>query len=254
MVNGKGVLFSDFQQQAAEESGKPFPQTTAAERAKTLQEMIDEELLVQRGMVLDLPETTTEVRGVMSAAVNAQIDAVTRGQEPNEAQLREFYAAHRASYAAEGSMSLRDLVLHVGGYQDIDQSSAQAEADAAEAIYQLRSGAAVDRVMQHFGLVDSGRAGSGEVLDFAAKLHLGAKLYGIAESLSDGQVSDPVSETDGVHVLIMERRNPPHAADFASVRAKVYDDFMEEAAKRAQEAGLKILRRDAQIILAPGLP
>jgi parvulin-like peptidyl-prolyl isomerase len=254
MVNGKGILFSDYQLQSAAESGKPFPQTTAAERAKTLQEMIDEELLVQRGMVLDLPETTIEVRTVMTAAVNAQIEAVTRGQAPSDAQLKEFYQAHRSSYSGEGSMSLRDLVLHVGGYQDIDQSTAQAEADAAEAIYQLRSGAAVERVMQHFGLVDSGRASSGEVLDFAAKMHLGAKLYRVAETLSDGQVSDPVSDTDGVHVLVMERRDPPHAADFTSARAKVYDDFMDAAAQRAQQAGLGILRRDAQIVLAPGLP
>jgi parvulin-like peptidyl-prolyl isomerase len=76
----------------------------------------------------------------------------------------------------------------------------------------------------------------------------------VAETLSDGQVSDPVSDTDGVHVLVMERRDPPHAADFTSARAKVYDDFMDAAAQRAQQAGLGILRRDAQIVLAPGLP
>ena len=43
-------------------------------------------------------------------------------------------------------MSLRDLVLHVGGYQNADQSTAQAETDAAEAVYQLRSGVAVERL------------------------------------------------------------------------------------------------------------
>jgi len=91
-------------------------------------------------------------------------------------------------------------------------------------------------------------------LDFAAKLHLGAKLYQVAETLTDGQISDPVPDSDGVHVLVMERRNPPRLADFGSVRAKVYSDYMDAAAKRAQEAGLKLLRRDAQILLAPGIP
>jgi len=254
LVNNKGILLSDFQAQTAALTGKPFAQTTRAERDKTLRDMIDEELLVQRGMALDLPETTTEVRDVITAAVNAQIDAGARGQPPTDTQLEEFYQAHRAAYSTPGSMTLRDLVLHVGGYQDIDQSTAQAETDAAEAIYQLRSGAAVDQVMQHFGLVDSGRADSGEALDFAAKLHLGAKLYQVAETLTDGQISDPVPDSDGVHVLVMERRNPPRLADFGSVRAKVYSDYMDAAAKRAQEAGLKLLRRDAQILLAPGMP
>lgn len=254
LVNDKGILLSDFQAQTASATGKPFAQTTRAERERVLHSMIDEELLVQRGMVLDLPETTNEVRDVMTAAVNAQIDAGTRGQQPNDAQLLEFYQAHRLSYATPGSMTLRDLVLHVGGYQDIDQSTAQAETDAAEAIYQLRAGAAIDRVMQHFGLVDSGRADAGEALDFAAKLHLGPKLYQVAETLTDGQVSDPVPDSDGVHVLVMERRYPPRVADFTAVRGKVYSDYMDAAAKRAQEAGLKILRRDAQIIVAPGIP
>jgi PPIC-type PPIASE domain len=254
LVNGKGILLSDFQAQTASVTGKPFAQATPAERERTLRDMINEELLVQRGMALDLPETTTEVRDVMTAAVNAQIDAATRGQPPTDAQLQEFYQANRSAYATLGTMSLRDLVLHVGGYQDMDQSTAQAETDAAEAIYQLRSGAAIDQVMQHYGLVDSGRADSGETLDFAAKLHLGAKLFAVAETLMDGQISDPVPDFDGVHVLVVEQRNPPRVPDFGAVRAKVYSDYLNAAAKRAQQAGLTILRRDAQIIVAPGLP
>ncbi len=124
----------------------------------------------------------------------------------------------------------------------------------AEAIYQLRSGVPVESVMQHFGLADSGRADTGETLDVVAKLHLGPKLFQVAETLTDGQVSDPVPDSDGVHVLVMERRDPPRIPDFASARAKVYSDYMDAASKRAREAGLNILRREAQITLAQGIP
>jgi parvulin-like peptidyl-prolyl isomerase len=254
LVNKKGILMSDFQSQTASVTGKAFAQTTAAERRKTLHDMIDEELLVQRGVLLDLPETTTEVRDVMTAAVNAQIDAATKGLVPTDTELKEFYQQHRGSYSTPGSMSLRDLVLHVGGYQSIDQSTAQAQTDAAEAIYQLRSGTAIDRVMEHFGMVDSGRADQGEALDFAAKLHLGLKLFAVADKMTDGEVSDPIPDIDGVHVLVMQRRSAPRVADFASVKQKVYSDYMEAAAKRAQEEGLKILRKEAQIALAPDMP
>jgi parvulin-like peptidyl-prolyl isomerase len=252
MVNKKGILTNDFQSQTASVTGKSFAETTAAERRKTLNDMIDEELLVQRGVLLDLPETTTEVRDVMTAAVNAQIDAATKGMVPSEAELMNYYQQHRSSYSTAGSMSLRDLVLHVGGYQAIDQSTAQAQTDAAEAIYQLRSGVATERVMEHFGMVDSGRADNGEVLDFAAKLHLGVKLFSVADKMVDGEVSEPIPDADGVHVLLMQRRVSPHVADFTSVKPKIYSDFMEAAAKRAQEEGLKILRRDAQITFSPG--
>jgi parvulin-like peptidyl-prolyl isomerase len=106
--------------------------------------------------------------------------------------------------------------------------------------------------MQHFGLVDSGRADAGEVLDFAAKLHLGIKLFPIAAALSDGEISEPVVDADGVHLLFMQRRQPPRVADFASVRPKVYADYVESVAKRAQDEALSILRREAQILIAPG--
>jgi hypothetical protein len=251
LVNRKGILSSDFISQTASMARKPFSETTPDERSKTLRAMIDEELLVQRGLILDLPETTTEVRDAMTAAVNAQVDAASKGYRPTDAELKAYFDSHRANYSSVGSMSLRDLVLHVGGYQNADQSTAQAETDAAEAVYQLRSGARVDHVMEHFGLVDSGRAEGGEVLDMAAKLHLGLKLFQIASALSDGEISEPAQDSDGVHILLMERRRPPRVADFASVRDKVYADYTDALAKAAEEENLKNLRKDAEILIAP---
>ncbi len=249
LVNDKGILRSDYKSQTVASAGKAFEKTTAAERSKTLDDMIDEELLVQRGMVLDLPETTTEVREVMVAAVNAQIDAGVKGRRPTDAELRGFYDAHRADYATLGIMNVRDLVLRVGGYEALDQSTAQAETDAAAAVYQLRSGVAVERVMEHFGLVDSGPPNQ-ETLDPAARVYLGPRLFEIAGALADGEVSDPISDANGVHILLMNHREPPRVADFGSVRAKVYGDYQNAAAKRAQRDALSILRKDARILAA----
>jgi hypothetical protein len=252
LVNQKGILMSDFMNQAAVETGTPFEQTSEAQRRKILREMVNEELLTQRALVLDLPETTTEVRATMVDAVNAQAEAPELAREPSDEELRAFYQAHRSEYTVAGSMKVHDLVLHVGGYQNADQSTSQALTDAAEAVYQLRLGAALDYVMGHFGLVDSGRVDNGEQLEFAAKLHLGSSLYALATTLSDGQISDPIVEGDGVHVLIMDQRRPPQLADFSQVRDRVYTLYREAQRQQAHEANLSILRRDAQILLAPG--
>lgn len=252
LVNQKGILTSDFINQTQTEAETSFDQTTPAQRRHVLHEMIDEELLVQRALVLDLPETTTEVRDAMAAAVNAQVGAPLLEIEPTDGELRAFYDRHRAKYTIGGTMIVRDLVLHYGTYADADQSLPQAETDAAEAVYQLRSGASLDYVMEHFGFVDSGRVSDGEELEFAAKIHLGPTLYPAAAALNAGEVSDPVVDKDGVHVLVMVERQLPRPAPFSAVRDQVYSDFRAQQKQRATAENLSILRSQAQILLAPG--
>ena len=252
LVNQKGILTSDFIAQVQAEAGTTFDQTTPAERRHVLHEMIDEELLVQRALVLDLPETTTEVRDAMAAAVNAQVAAPLLEIEPTDEELRTFYDQNRAKYTIGGTMMLRDLVMHYGTYADADQSLPQAETDAAEAVYQLRSGATLDYIEQHFGFVDSGRMSDGEELELAAKLHLGPKLYPAAAALNAGEISDPVVDKDGVHVLVMQQRQLPRPAPFSAVRDQVYSDFRAVQKQRASHESLAILRSQAQILLAPG--
>jgi hypothetical protein len=252
LVNQKGILFSDFITQTQVESSKPFSESTPTERSRVLREMIDEELLVQRAVVLDLPETTNEVRSSMVSAVNAQVAAPVLAYVPTDAELRAFYDRSRQSYTTPGSMTVHDLVLHVGGYQNADQSPTQAQADAAEAVYQLRAGASLDHVMEHFGLADSGRMDNNDQPDFAVKLHLGDKLYQVASMLRDGEISDPVLEADGVHILVMVHHDFPKVAEFNAVRDRVYLDLRSAETSRATQENLNLLRGQAQILLAPG--
>jgi hypothetical protein len=252
LVNQKGILLSDFRAQVEMETTRRYAEATPDERRRTLREMIDEELLVQRAVVLDLPETANEVRANMAVGVNAQVDAPVLAYRPTDAELRAFYDQSRGKYNQSGSMTLHDLVLHVGGYQNADQTTAQAQVDAAEAVYQLRSGASLDYVMEHFGFAPSGRAAPGEELDFAAKLHLGETLYAVAALMRDGEISDPILEGNEVHILVMQRHQFPQVAEFSAVRDKVYTDFKNAEANRATAENLNLLRSQASILLAPG--
>ena len=253
LVNGKGILMSDLEAQTLDVEGVSYADATPAQRSRVLHDMINEELLVQRALVLDLPETTTEVRNVIVAAVNTQVAQPALAEPVTDAQLQAYYDTHRAAFTTGGAMIVTDLVLHVGGYENADQSFAQAETDAAEAAYQLRSGADRRYIVDHFGFVSSGKTNGTELEeDFAVKLHLGGPLYKVAATLEDGQVSDPISEPDGVHLLIMDKRVPPRIADFDAARGEVYADYRDELRRRAGEQNIQLLRRDAHILLAPG--
>jgi hypothetical protein len=252
LVNQRPILMSDFMNQTQVEAGVPFEQATPAQRRQVLHEMVDQELLVQRSLALDLPELGVEVRDALADGVNAEVAAPILARTPSDAALRAFYKAHVNDYATLGSMKVRDIVLHVGGFENVDQSIGQAEADAEEAVYQLRSGSALDYVMQHFGFVDTGRMKDEGETDFFAKMHLGADLFKTAAGLRDGEVSEPVAQPDGVHVLVMEHRVPPRYSDFDAVRNEVYEAYNKERINAAAQENLKFLRGSAEILLAPG--
>jgi len=253
LVNQRPILTSDYISEAETEVSIPFEQIPDDQRAKVLRGMIDQELLVQRALALDLPETTIEVRTALADGLNAQVDAPALAVSPTDDQLRAYYFAHRAAYASEGTMTVHDIVLKVGGYQNVDQDFGQAEADAEEAVYKLRSGESLADVMEHYGFVDSGRVQNDTEFDFAAKIHLGDKLYAVAETLKDGDVSDPVEMDDGVHVLVMDNRAMPHYSDYEAVRAQVYNGYRDALRAQAEAANLAYLRANATILLAPGM-
>jgi parvulin-like peptidyl-prolyl isomerase len=253
LVNNRPILMSDFIDETGTELAQPYEQITDDQRAKVLRNMIDQELKVQRALALDLPETTVEVRTALADGLDEQVTAPALAVTPTEDQLRAYYNAHRGAYASEGSMTVHDIVLKVGGYQNADQNFGQAEADAEEAVYKLRSGAALADIMEHYGFVDSGKVQNDIEFDFAAKIHLGEKLYAVAKKLNDGDISDPVEMDDGVHVLVMDHRMLPHYSDYESVRAQVYNGYRQMLRDQAEAANLAYLRANANILLAAGL-
>ena len=188
LVNQKGVLLSDLISQVENATMKRFDEATPEEKRRVLNSMIDEELLVQRALLLDLPETTIEVREAMQQGVEAQVAEPYWSLPPTDAELRAYYDKNRSDYTNDGTMTVHDLVMHVGGFQNANQSTPQALSDAADAVYRLRSGASVDYAKEHYGFVDSNRLPAVEELDFVVRMRLGDKLFEVASALGNGEI------------------------------------------------------------------
>lgn len=100
LVNQKLILASDFRTQVEVLHGLPFEQATPAQKQDVLQSMVDEELLVQRGLEAKLPDSDPDVRMALVGAVENQIGLPLRAHEPSDAELRGYYDAHRASFTS----------------------------------------------------------------------------------------------------------------------------------------------------------
>jgi hypothetical protein len=238
LVNQQPISRSDYLLQLQTLYGVDLGHATAAQRRKVLDDMIREELFVQRGKELDVASSDPDVRAAMVNSVELEIAADAITAQPGEAQLRAYYALHREQYASEGVMSLRDYVFATG------ESSAAAE--AAEA---FKLNAPTPALLARWPASESGKV-SGEEFYFAAKIHLGEPAFEIARNLSDGGVSPPIALPDGIHVLYMFKNKKPVPFDFAAARDQVLTDYRNDAISHLRTGDEAFLRRRANVLIA----
>ena len=246
LVNGRQILRSDFRTQTQIEAGVPFGQTTRGQRLKVLNEMLDEELLVQRGLEVDLAASDPDVRAAEVAGVNLQVDADVIAQQPTPEQLHDYYARHIDKYSTDGVMQVVDLAMPIGTGK-VEDAVARAQKASAE----LSGGEALLAVEARYGLKDSGRIDAGDNFEFAVKAKLGQDIYGAIKDLKAGQASAPVKQPDGIHVVLVKKRVASVKLDFAKAQDEVWQDFKKDARETNERANLKYLKSRADIALAP---
>jgi len=244
LVNQRPILRSDFINQLEAETGLKFSQSTEADRLKVLDEMVREELLVQRGLELDFAETDQNTRNALVSTVTQQVTVSVTTEQPSEDQLREFYESHKAQYATEGTMQVRNFVLPdsaTRGSSPLDVARQAAQA--------LRTGQSPEAVAAHYGLTEAQRYDADYY--FAAKYRLGDALFAAVRELDDGGVSAPVTLPDGIHIVLMVKNAKPVPLGYAASRSQVFSDYRDSAQHRLLEATMAFLRRRSTILIAP---
>ncbi len=220
-----------------------------ADRRLVLDRLIDEELLVQRGLELGLARQDARVRRDLTAAV---IDAVVTEHEdgtPSDAELEAFYRRERDFFARPGRLRVRQLWCRADTAADAPSAEARARAAAAS----LRAGEDFAGVRARLG--DPEIAPLPDALLSPAKLldHLGPTALRAALELEAGAVSDPVRSATGYHVLqVIERE-----AEWVPPRAEIADEVVAEYRRRRGERALRAyldgLRARAEVEIAPAL-
>jgi parvulin-like peptidyl-prolyl isomerase len=253
LVNNRPILRSDFMTQVQTEFATPFAESLPEQRAKVLKDMVAEELQVQRGLEIDLPSFDPDVRNALVAGVQLEVMADVMAQQPTDQELRAYYEAHKDRYVGEGVLRLRDLVAKSGAAATAEQAMANAQ----QALTALRAGMPVEQAVQRYRLEDSGalmaagHVDTGEIFEFAARAKLAKEVYAAAATLQGGQVSEPIRQNDGTHVVVMLEHRMPVREDYAAAADQVWTDYKNEAQARVREANVRYLRSRADILLSP---
>ena len=241
LVNQQPVSRADYLALLQTLYGVDLSHATQEQRRKVLDDMIREELFVQRGKELDVASTDPDVRSALVNAVELEIAENAITSQPSEAALRQFFETHQERYVSEGVMRVRDLVFPTSALGELPHDPQALKRAVTDA-----------QTLAHLNGRDSGKT-KGEEFYFAAKIHLGDELFAAARDLGNGEASRPIQLSDGIHVLDMEQNRHPVPFGFTAAHAQVLSDYRNQAVDKLKLSGESFLRKRANVLIADDL-
>ena len=242
-VNGRAILRSDYERALAAVAADRRAEIDEAMRRHVLDRMIDEELLVQRGIELGLAERDRRVRADLSAAVIDLLSA--RGDplpEPSEQELHAFYQEHLDYF--RGAPEVRVEAWYVG------------ERPGEDGVGRGRRTAALRQALTGQGdgedLADPLPLPLPSGLMSAAKLgdYLGPAVARLALEIQVGAVSQPLEGDDGSYLVRILERQPGAAPPFDSAREVAVSEWRRRAGEERLRRFLDERRARSEVVEA----
>ena len=249
-VNGQLITADEYGRVVAGLAADRRDGVDAEMRRQVLGRLIDEELLVERGLELGLARRDARVRKDLTAAVIDTVVTASADPEPSPADVEAFSRERPDLLRRPGRLRVRQVWCRAATAAD----DAPARARAREAAERWRHGEAFDAVRDAVG--DAELAPLPDALLPPAKLldYLGPTALRAALALEPGTVSDPVRSRTGYHVLqVVERRDDDDVPP-AEVRAELVAELRRRRGERALRAYLDGLRRRGDVETAATLP
>jgi len=219
-------------------------------RRRVLDRMIDEELLVQRGVELGLVESDRRVRADLAQAMIQSIVVETEDERPSDDELRRFYEEQTGFFTQPG----RVRAAHVFFRVPAPGEDAAAAARASEAHRRLAAGEPWERVREELG--DQEISPLPDALLPLAKLreYVGPTALRAVMELAPGEVGAPVRSGTGYHVFRVVEREAPRLPPFEDVEERVRAEWVRRAGDRALRGYLDDLRENARVVTVEALP
>jgi parvulin-like peptidyl-prolyl isomerase len=204
--------------------------------------MLDEELLVQRGLELGLARSDRRVRGDIVSAVIELVVSQADG-EPSDGDVRAFYEQNRGYFAHTERLLVQQVFVRAAPQRSEDEARARAD----QATRRLRAGEPFQRVRDELG--DPEIAPVPRDLLPIAKLreYVGPTATRAAEALEVGGASDPQRSASGYHVLVLLDRSPGGTPPLSGVQEEVRAELRRRASERALRTYLDDLRARADV-------
>jgi parvulin-like peptidyl-prolyl isomerase len=248
LVNGEPIRTDDYQRAVEGVANDSRDPLTDADRRHVLDRLIDEELLVQRGLSLGLARQDRRLRADLTSTVIDGVVGDIGDRAPSDDELAAFYERNRDFFAGPGRVRVRQVFVRTTAPTD-DAALARAQ----QATARLRAGDNPTVVADALG--DAPVSPPPDALLPPSKLleYLGPTALRTALGLGVGEVSDPVRSSSGYLVLQMLERQPDTVPPLDDIRPQVLAEFRRRAGEHELRSYLDELRARADVVVAEPL-
>ena len=223
----------------AERRGRPLE---AEQRQRILDRLVEEELLLQRGISLGLARHEPTARRAIVSAVVAAVAADAETVDPDEATLRRFHQEEAQRFQRPGRVVVDAILVSTSV-----RPESEAFRRAAEVAKRLRAGEEPGEVERALGDSQTAPLPGGPVALETVRQYLGPSAAQALATLEPGAVSDPVRGSVGYTVLRLRERQGGETAPFEEVRDQVRAEWLRVQGEKALSVYLEQLRADGAV-------
>lgn len=206
---------------------------TPERETDVLERLIEEELLVQRGVDLGLPETDFAARRALVQSVLQLALAERSGAEPSEQQLRRFYRDNAGFFAPASRFAASVVFLRDGTSAQRIEAARASLASAANA-----TGLGDDTAIP---------MPRGALTQTEWARIVGTDAAAAAAQLAPGEVTAPITASGGVFLIRVDGFAAAPAPPYEQVSEQVRAEFDRRADEAAARAYIERLKRAARI-------
>lgn len=217
---------------------------TAEDAEYVLGRIIEEELLVQRGVEVGLLESDKRTRAAM---VNAMISMTTASAEattPSERELQSFYEDNSDYFTPTARLRVRQLV--VGG--DNAQEKAQ------RAFARLSAGEGFEVVDRELGKAVALSIPDTLLPPAKVREYLGPSVVQLLQQQPAGFISRPQAQGSGFRIVMLVDKEEGARPVLASIRQQVEAEYVRRSGDQSLREYLEWLKDRADITYPSELP
>ena len=239
-VNGSVISQEEYQRAVEAVAGDKRNPITDKIRGDILERLIEEELLVQRGLDIGLLESDRDVRKSIVTAMLAYVVESHSGHVPTDDDIETFYEENKAYFAETERVHVKRLYVSGADASVAGKRLAQIQ-DA------LQAGDAFDEISkthtdQIIPTLPDAPLPAKKLRDY-----LGPTLTKAALSLDVGAVSAPIRSGSGFHILYVVSAQKGTAPPLDRVRDQVVTEYKRRTDEEALRDYLNWLKSEADI-------